>query len=166
MIKNKTVFSPDRVYRYTLFREWDSLFSGHKNYIMWNGLNPSVADETQNDNTVSICIEYSKNWGFGSMYMMNLFAICSTDPEGMLSAKDPVGPDNNKWLKKIASKASSIICVWGVDGGHMERDRAVLKLLKNKTLQCLKKTRDGFPHHPLYMKKVTEPRPYTGRFIG
>lgn len=50
-------FSPCRRYRYTLWREWDMLNS---TYLMVIGLNPSTADETQDDPTIRRCIDFAK----------------------------------------------------------------------------------------------------------
>jgi hypothetical protein len=41
----QTIFSPCRAYRYALWREW----IGGDGYVMFIGLNPSTADETNDD---------------------------------------------------------------------------------------------------------------------
>ena len=56
------IFSRCRTYRYTLWREWD-LFN--KNYAMFIGLNPSTADEVNNDPSVRRCIDYANAGGMG-----------------------------------------------------------------------------------------------------
>lgn len=47
---------------------------------MFIGLNPSTADETQDDPTVRRCIRYAQSWGYGALYMTNIFAFRATDP--------------------------------------------------------------------------------------
>ena len=53
-------FSKCRKYRYTLWRTWNV----KKPKVMFLGLNPSTADEINNDPTVTRCINYSKLWGY------------------------------------------------------------------------------------------------------
>ncbi len=45
------------------------------------GLNPSIADETIDDPTITRCINYAKAWGYGTLLMTNLFAFRSTYPK-------------------------------------------------------------------------------------
>jgi hypothetical protein len=52
------------------------------------------------------------------------------------------------------------IIAWGVKGEHLDRHRAVCKLLKNYTLHCLAVTTQGYPNHPLYLAKTLQPIPY------
>jgi hypothetical protein len=66
-------FSPCRTWRYALWRHWD--WQGHANCVMFVGMNPSTADELVNDKTISNCIGFAKRWGFGGIYMLNLFAF-------------------------------------------------------------------------------------------
>jgi len=50
---------------------------------MFIGLNPSTADETSDDPTLTRCINYAKYWGFGGVCMANLFAFRATKPSAM-----------------------------------------------------------------------------------
>ena len=80
-------FSPCRTYRYALWRWWDR----SRPYAMFIGLNPSTADEVNNDPTVSRCIGYSRRWGYGGLCMTNIFAYRSTDPARMKAHSAPIG---------------------------------------------------------------------------
>ncbi len=44
------------------------------------GLNPSTADETEDDPTIRRCINFAKTWGYGGLCMTNLFAYRATQP--------------------------------------------------------------------------------------
>jgi len=147
------IFSRCRTYRYTLWREWD-LFN--KNYAMFIGLNPSTADEVNNDPTVRRCIDYAKRWGYGAMCMMNAFAFRATDPTVMKAHPTPVGRKNDHWLKEMARDAGIIIAAWGLHGLHQNRQEKVLKLIQ-QPIHCLTITKDGIPGHPLYLKKSLTP---------
>jgi hypothetical protein len=168
-----TTFSEDRVYRYTLWREWDFAavsqgeialgFDGFKNlklsedYIQFIGLNPSTADEVKDDNTIRCCRNYAKKWGFKAMCMTNLFAFRATDPRDMKKAKEPIGPANDEWLLKISGEAALVVAVWGTHGSHLGRATQVLKCIPS--LHCLSKNADGSPHHPLYLSADLKPLP-------
>lgn len=148
-----TVFSPDRIYRYTLWRCWrkDGLIPNvsRLTYAMFIGLNPSTADETKNDPTIRKCIGFAKRWGLDALCMTNLFAFRATDPRVMKQQADPIGEDNDKWLKQVAHQASVIVAAWGLHGAHNGRDKRVTRMIGD--VRCLRYTKDGFPEHPLYV---------------
>lgn len=169
-----TQFSPDRRYRYTLWRElWsgDELFDAFDGtnegergnalgqYIMVIGLNPSTADERNDDPTIRRCKAFAKSWGYGALCMTNLFAFRATQPEDMKKAVDPAGPECGKWLCDIAKGAGMILAAWGKHGSFIGRDRNVLSALKaiGKPVYCLGKNSDGSPKHPLYIAANTIP---------
>ena len=68
---------------------------------MFIGLNPSTADEIQDDPTIRRCIRYAKDWNYGGYIMGNIFAYRSTDPKKLLHIDDPIGRKNDYWLKKL-----------------------------------------------------------------
>lgn len=148
----QTIFSPCRTYRYSLWREC----IGGEGYAMFVGLNPSTADETQDDPTIRRCIAFAKAWGYAGLCMTNLFAFRATDPKDMKAAADPVGPDNNKHIGILAQRAGVVVAAWGANGTHLGRDAEVLAML-DQALHCLALTKDGHPCHPLYLKKTLIP---------
>ena len=149
----QTVFSPCRTYRYTLWREW----IGGDGYAMFVGLNPSTADETQDDPTIRRCIAFAKAWGYAGLCMTNLFAFRATDPKDMKAAADPVGPENDYHLLRLWADAGVVVAAWGANGTHRGRDAEVAKMLR--PLHCLALTKDGHPGHPLYLRKTLTPVP-------
>jgi hypothetical protein len=126
---------------------------------MFIGLNPSTADEVQDDPTIRRCIGYAKEWGYGAFCMTNIFAFRATDPRVMKTQADPVGPENDKWLTECAKDAGLIVAAWGAHGGHRNRDEEVIKLVDN--IMCLGTTKDGYPRHPLYLPKTAKPESYS-----
>jgi len=149
-------FSNNRKYRYTLFRIWDS----EKQYAVFIGLNPSTADETQNDPTVTRCINYAKAWGYGGLYMLNIFAYRATDPREMKKAASPIGDENNHWILHVCNRAGIIVACWGTHGTFLNRHKEILKLLDLHNVWCLGVTKDNIPKHPLYLKSNLEPVMY------
>ena len=144
-------FSKCRKYRYTLWRIWDD----SKPKIMFLGLNPSTADEINNDPTVTRCINYSKSWGYGGMYMMNIFAFRTTYPIELKKTNDPVGKNNDYWIQKIYNNAHKCVGVWGNDGEFKNRFEVIFKLIPK--LYCLKINNSGQPAHPLYLRSDLKP---------
>lgn len=128
------------------------------NYVMFIGLNPSTADEKEDDNTIRRCIDYAKQWGYGALCMANLFAFKATKPKDMKAATHPVGLENDKWLVRCSKEADIIIAAWGADGGYLGRDEEVLKIIKG--VMCLGITKEGKPRHPLFLKKTAKPETY------
>lgn len=152
-MKKDAKFSDCRQYRFALWRIWDE----SKPYVMFIGLNPSTADETEDDPTISRCINYARSWGFGGVCMANLFAFRATEPARMLMAPDPVGHENDQWLVRLSEEAGLVVAAWGDTGGHMGRSQQVKELLTG--LHCLKKNKSGEPAHPLYQKATLRPVP-------
>ncbi len=151
-------FDPDPCYRYTLWRRWDSLFGDDTDLVAFVGLNPSTADAFKNDPTIRRCISFAKDWGFGGMVMLNLFAFRATDPKVMKGHPSPVGPLNNVVIKEVTDSVSMTVCAWGVHGKFMNRANEVLRLIKKP--HHLGLTADGLPLHPLYLKKGLKPREF------
>ena len=124
-------------------------------YAMFIGLNPSTADEIEDDPTIRRCIGYAKDWGYSGLCMTNLFAFRATLPTVMKSQADPIGPDNDRYLLDMAKYAGVIVAAWGVNGNHLGRDKRVFEMINN--LHHLGFTKEGYPRHPLYLKKDLRP---------
>ena len=90
-MKTDAKLSECRKYRYALWRTWDET----KPHVMIIGLNPSTADETKDDPTITRCINFAKSWGYGGVCMANLFAYRATEPTVMKGSTDPVGTEND-----------------------------------------------------------------------
>ena len=151
ILRKNAKLSKCRRYRFALWRVWDE----SKPHAMFIGLNPSTADENEDDPTLTRCISYAKSWGYGGVCMANLFSFRATEPKDMLAASDPVGRNNDKWLMILSNEADLVIAAWGNTGGHMDRSKHVRQLLSN--LHCLKINKSGEPAHPLYQKSTLEP---------
>lgn len=145
-------FSPCRTWRYALWRRWDD----RGPWCAFIGLNPSTADETQNDPTIRRCIGFAQQWGFGGLWMLNLYGYRATDPRDMQAAADPVGPGNDETLVRIAGDQATVplvLAAWGVNA-TLDRERHVCELL-GRPVECLGTSRDGRPLHPLYRPAAT-----------
>ena len=147
-----------RTYRYALWRAWAAQLP----YCVFIGFNPSTADETEDDPTLRRCIRFAKDWGFGGVVMVNLFAFRATDPKEMMAAEDPVGPENDKWLLRVTFEAKMVVAAWGIKGSYKGRASQVMTRLQTP-LFCLGTTKEGYPRHPLYVKANVRPVPLATR---
>lgn len=140
-------FDPAKVYRYVL---WRNFIITPKYACLWIMLNPSTADEHQDDPTIRRCQQFSRQWGFDSCRVVNLFAFRSTNPAALPLVTDPVGPQNDAYLQREAVAASKIICAWGVRGTLGGRSASIRTLLSGIESWCFGMTKGGEPLHPLY----------------
>lgn len=151
-IEKKAIISDCQRYRYALWRIWDE-GEGFANFI---GLNPSTADAVEDDPTIRRCVGFAKSWGLKGICMSNLFAFRATDPKVMLAENDPIGPDNEYYLRYCATGARFVIAAWGKHGAHRNRAEQVRYAIPN--LHFLKLNKDGSPSHPLYLPKTLKPQ--------
>ena len=83
--------------------------------------------------------------------MLNIFAYRATDPKDMLKEIDPIGKDNDYWIKQICKKTDKIVCCWGNIGKHQNRSKQVVDMLKDYNLYYLELSKQNQPKHPLYL---------------
>jgi hypothetical protein len=155
------VISECSIYRYKLWRYWDDRRPGCA-FIM---LNPSVADASIDDPTIRRVVGYARGWDYGSVTVVNLFALRSTDPAAMKSAADPVGRLNDRHIAEVARSSSLVVAAWGAHPGIEGRARDVRRMLADAgvTLYCLALTKGGHPGHPLFLKSDLVPVPMEDR---
>jgi hypothetical protein len=146
--------SSDGLYRYRLGRRWGE--GQACNFVM---LNPSTADASLDDPTIRRCVGFAKGWGYPALVVTNLFGWRATDPKALLSAPDPIGPDNDRHLAEVALAAGLVVCAWGSHGTLKARGITVLRMLDALGVapHYLAWTSGGQPRHPLYLKADLRP---------
>lgn len=154
-------FSPDRLYRYALTRSWDPRLPV-ATFVM---LNPSTADAFAVDPTVRRCLGFARAWRCGSLTVLNLFGLRSTDPAVLRGHTDPIGDDNDATIAAVLAAPGQdgpLLAAWGSHGPYLDRDLAVVQVLldTSRPVLCLGETRDGQPRHPLYIGARQLPVPY------
>lgn len=162
MIDTRTQFSLDRVYRYTLWRCWGDVDAGAP-YMAVIGLNPSTADEQNDDPTIRRCISFAKREGMGALCMLNLFAFRATDPKVMKAAETPIGELNNAFIYARCKTAKIVLAAWGTHGIFQNRASSVMEILarEDTKISCLGRTAEGYPRHPLYVRADKPFEPFT-----
>ncbi len=152
-VSNGAVLSDCETYRYKLWRWWDT--EGRP--VVFVGLNPSTADATTDDPTVRRCIGFARDWGYGGMILVNLYALRATDPRELWTHPDPVGLQNNAYLHGAVRLTDTVVAAWGSGIGRRPRARRVVQMLgQHVPWHCLGHTREGHPRHPLYLPKDTK----------
>ena len=162
-------FAPCDKYRYFLWREWRR--SPEKTgTVVFVLLNPSTANEVDDDKTTKRCIKFSKrkdkDFNCNRMEIVNLFAWPATKSEELCDTDDPVGPDNDKYICEAVSRADRVVVGWGrresFPKKYRHRDRDVMKLLDRHGKQpyAFAVNKDDTPRHPLYVKESQELSPY------
>lgn len=154
-------------YRYSLTRDLEpNLLNDHNGTCVFVMLNPSTADAFIVDPTVRRCLGFAKASGHGGLYVLNAFALRSTDPRALYTAADPVGPLNDTYLASIDRQITRVgqVCVgWGAERIARERGQRVYDLLAGAghAPLALGVTKDGYPRHPLYVRSDVTPAPWT-----
>ena len=149
------IISDCGVYRYLLQRSWDV----RRQAVCFVMLNPSTADATLDDPTIRRCLGFASDLGFGQLEVVNLFALRATDPRMLRQHPDPTGPENDALISQAARVCQMTICAWGNRGKYKDRDKIVLRLLRDNGAVpfALKLTKSGCPSHPLYLPANLQP---------
>lgn len=149
---SRAIFSDCERYRYFLSRVWagEDTPPSMLPFLM---LNPSTADEMKNDPTVERCQRRAESMGYGGFIVLNVFAYRSTDPKGLKIIDDPVGTENDAYIRDVLNQCDKVICAWGNHGQHNKRSTAIHELLRDAeaTPFILALNGSGEPKHPLYI---------------
>ena len=141
-------FSRCHRYRYYLSHRWSD---GER--CVFIGLNPSTATSKEDDATVRKCASFALSWGYSGFELINLFALRSRDPSELVRHPEPIGPTNNRWIKRTLSNDKLLVACWGNGGALFQREEVVRCL--HSRLHCLGTTKSGQPKHPLYLPLIT-----------
>lgn len=149
-----------REYRYLLTREWDPALPR----LGWIMLNPSTADDREDDATIRRCLGYSKREGFGSLIVANLYPMRATFPRDLRAASeaerlgeagpscfDPLeeGPNHEALAGVCVSRR--VVLAWGnLPAAYRARAEAVEAFVRHRVPAplCIGRTRSGAPRHP------------------
>lgn len=151
---SEAVFSSDKRYRYQLKRLWD------KNLpcLLFIGLNPSTANAKENDPTIRRLIGFTKAWGYGGFLLCNLYAFCTPSPATLFKQIDPIGVDNDLWIKNSAKRVERVVLMYGNHG--IKNDRAKKVIQQFITPYCIAISKQNMPKHPLYLPYTKTPLLY------
>jgi hypothetical protein len=138
-------FSIDKKERYSLKREWDK----SKNKILYIMLNPSFADDKNDDPTIRRLINFTKKFNSGGFLVGNIFTTITPNPKELDKSKG-MSDKNFEELIKLINKVDQIVYAWG---SSIEEPKLLKKLVLNP--KCFGKNLNGTPKHPLYLPSQT-----------
>lgn len=141
------------MHRYKLWRIWDD----SKPKVLFIMHNPSIADDLEDDPTIRRCVGFAKSWGYGGIYVGNLFSFRSTNPKGLLNkSREEIAPVKNLiYQREMILECNMHVLAYG---------NPAIKLLPEKLYftirgwHYLKLTKNGNPGHPLFLKSDLKPK--------
>jgi hypothetical protein len=164
--------------RFWLLRDWSQ-----SHYCEWHGhrccrcvrtltyvmLNPSKADDVQDDPTIRKCVGFATRLGYERMYVVNLFSKRATNP---IELQVGVGRrrTNLVAVQRRLLASDTVVFAWGasvMQAPPAPRARAlrslagVVEQLDVRPL-CLGATKDGHPRHPVRLSYTTQLEPWKG----
>lgn len=152
-MQRTAIFSKDKQYRYQLSRRWDSA----KPMVLFVMHNPSTADAYKEDPTLIRIINYAKDWGYGGLYVGNLFPYCSSKPKKDMVLPKVIVTRNHRHIKTMYKQSEQTIFAWG---NQQETPQWFKKNINYP--YCIALSLNNIPKHPLYLKKNRLPKPFNG----
>jgi hypothetical protein len=143
------LFSKDRKKRYLLWRR----FNTGDRYLHFIMLNPSNADESFNDPTITRCINFAREWNYDGMLVTNLFSYRTPYPDELKTNETNLSRQNKQMIEFAMQHATKTICAWGNHGRIHHRSKKLMASLNANTLYCFDINQNGEPKHPLYVRK-------------
>jgi len=161
LVARRTVFNSDRTHRFTLFRYWGD----PDDYACGISLNPSGAAEDVLDRTVEGMVRRAREyWGVGAYYQLNVMSIRGTRSQELARSGVVNLPENDAWIRSIASAARLVIVSWGnlghVSGRGFEVETILKQVCDPAKVFCFGLNGNGSPVHPLYRRLDAPLLPY------
>ena len=150
-------FDASGKHRYLLTR---NLLPDSNKTVLFIMLNPSKANEEDNDPTIKRCMDFARLWGYGLLKVVNLFSYIETDADKLKEHPqcELFDDKTNEYIKDSVIGSDKIIVAWGNNVIKIGVDRVLelAEMIKGKSVFCLSKNKSGQPKHPLYAKKINE----------
>ena len=172
----ETWLSPCERYRYLLTKPLPGKASAPRKVVGFCLINPSEGTATTKDPTLGRVYEFAAREGGTVAMVGNLFNWRSSEPTDLLRVNDPVGPDAEAALERLAAESDLLIVGWGSKFRYDRRPppiggrdaRAIEILLSHKEeMWCLGRTMvTAQPCHPLYLRGDTNLELYATRAGG
>ena len=113
-------------------------------------LNPSLADDKNDDPTIRRLINFTKKFNYGGFLVGNIFTTITPNPKELDKSKG-MSDKNFEELIKLINKVDQIVYAWG---SSIEEPQLLKKLVLNP--KCFGKNLNGTPKHPLYVPSQTK----------
>ena len=141
-----------------------------KNPLICIGINPSTAQPGDLDNTLKSVERIALGNGFDSFLMFNVYAQRATDPDAMERQCNLALHRENMAAFRYVLSISENPTVWAAWGTIIEKREYLSQCLLDmvsigqeygaKWVCAGKCSKKGHPHHPLYLRKDEQIRPF------
>lgn len=136
--------------------------------------NPSTATAEKSDPTVGKVSAWARRRGFGTLIMVNLFALRATAPVALnaYTYARMVGPEDDAHLRRAVRAADVLVAAWGNPNGvRRERyDRRIGEVVRivgaRRLMQVGSLTQQGYPRHGLWWTATMRPQPFDNSGAG
>lgn len=130
-------------------------------------INPSTADEKDNDRTIEKCIKIAENNQCTDVYVVNLFPLRTKDVKEVdhymknTAASDvrPFADENDRHIEEVLGMLNAeIVVAWGAYNKIDSTKILAINFFKKHRgyqFKCLGVNKDGSPKHPLFLKATT-----------
>jgi hypothetical protein len=145
------------MYRWRL----DRIISDSGIVVALPGVNPSTAGAEANDATIRKDIGFARIHGWKRIIKVNKCAYRAKEVRDLAKAIDPIGPENDRWLREAFDEADLIVPCWGplakLPKYLRRRWLEVYRLMERsgKPIMSLGICNDGQPRHTLMLPYET-----------
>lgn len=147
-------FSSDRKHRYLLGRTWNNKLPS----LIVGMLNPSIADAYVLDPTIKRVVSFAKRDGFGSIVIWNTCSLVATNPKDLLKADDKTSHVNDAAIRHACERIGKIVLAAGKPPSRDVESiirRSYFIASEHPVYRFGATTKDGWPRHPLYLRRDT-----------
>ena len=113
-------------------------------------LNPSIANQFEDDSTVRRLNYFTKKFGFGGFYVGNIYPHITPSPKVLYSLNLTYSKKNYFYLNSMIEKSAKIVFAWG---NCQEKPLWIENMVRAPL--CFGHNKNGSPKHPLYLPKST-----------
>ena len=152
------VFSDCGQYRYILER----IVGMTGIVILFSGVNGSTAGADGEDQTSRKWIGFAKLNGARGYIAVNPFGHVARDVRELARQADPVGPDNDMYIRRAIERADLLVPCWGSRSKVPHRLRYRFDQMEQlfrdsgKPIKVFGLTKSGDPLHPLFLPYSTQ----------
>lgn len=122
------------------------------------GINPSKANDTRSDKTLTTLARFLDTYGFSQFTMLNIFQTYSTNQDGI----NRLSRTDFSRYQDVLESADAIFIVWGVSAAYSQEKEEILQILREyqDKLFCIEGTNKRSPLHPSRMSYECTIAPY------
>lgn len=140
--------SRGRQHRTALTRVWRD-----RPLMTFIGLNPSKADAVTNDHTIRRCMSFAHREGCGSLGMLNVYTLVSTEPKVLRGDPEPLHDAARPAFAGLVGRSAYVVAAWGAavpipDADIVRVEAWVREAGHSSTMRCFGYTEGGHPRHP------------------